>query len=66
MVAEARDIGADRIGGLDDHLAPARLDRLAVDFDVYDVIAHRQAASPGAASTMLRPLLRTMYSNSWR
>ena len=65
VVAEARYVRTDVIRYLDDHLPGTRLDRLAIDFNVYGVVTHsRYAAASGASSTMLRPLLRTMYSNS--
>ena len=66
VIAKPRNIGANIIGHFDDHLTPARFDRLAVNFNVYDVVTHSDyAAASVVLSTMLRPLLRTMYSNSW-
>ena len=65
VIAEPRYVRTDLVGHLDDHLSRAGFDRLAIDFNVYDVVTHsRYAAASGASSTMLRPLLRTMYSNS--
>jgi hypothetical protein len=40
VVAEARDIGALRVGGADEHLALARLDGHAVDLDVDEFVGH--------------------------
>jgi len=40
VVAEPWNVSADFIGHFDDHLAPARLYRLAVDLNIYYVIAH--------------------------
>ena len=37
---EARDIGALRVGGADEHLALARLDGHAVDLDVDEFVSH--------------------------
>jgi len=66
VVTETRDVGPYPIGYFDDHLSSASLDRLAIDLDVDDVVAHdTYAAASVALSTMLRPPLRTMYSNSW-
>ena len=65
VIAEARHVDADIIGHLDDHLALARFNRLAVDFYIYNIVTHSDyAAASVVASTMLRPLLRIMYSNS--
>ena len=64
VVAKPRDVGADRVGDLDNHLALARLDRLAIYFDVYDVVTHRGYAAASRESTILRPRFCTMYSNS--
>ena len=65
VVTETRHVGTDFVGDLDDHLTGTRFNRLAIDLNVYDVVTHsRYAAASGASSTMLRPLLRIMYSNS--
>ncbi len=65
VIAKAGNVAADPIGHLDHHLALARLDRLAVDLDVYRVVAHCiQAAASVVCATMLRPRCSTMYSNS--
>ena len=46
-------------------MASACFDRLAINFDVYDIITHSvYAAASVGSSTMLRPLFRTIYSNS--
>ena len=42
VVAESRHVGADRVGHLDEHLAWSRFDRLAVDFNVDDVVSHKR------------------------
>ena len=53
MVTEARNIGADLIGHLHNHLAFAGFDRFAVDFYVDNITAH--AAASEDSWTMLRP-----------
>ena len=53
VVAEARNVGAVRVGDADDHLALGRLDRDAVDLDVDELDAH--AAACPSAVTRLRP-----------
>ncbi len=64
VIAEAWNVNSCCIGQLHDHLALARLQRPAVDFDVDDVVAHATACA--GPSTTLLPPCSTMYSNSWR
>src|SRR5205807_10589539 len=46
VVAEARHIGAVRLGDADEHLALARLHRHAVDLDIDQVIRHAHVRAP--------------------
>src|SRR4029079_108936 len=78
VVAEARHVRVLRVRDVDDHLALLALADLAVDLDVDDVGRRRgrrrgRGLVGGCAhaaflvtSTMLRPPLSIMYSNSWR
>jgi hypothetical protein len=43
VVAESRNVRAYPIGHLHDHLTRARLDRLAVNFNIYDVVSHGES-----------------------
>jgi hypothetical protein len=47
-VAEARDVDAGGVGGLDDRLAGLGLDRLAVDLEADGLVAHLFSSSSQA------------------
>src|SRR5690606_41597241 len=65
VIAEVRDVRADGVGHLYDHLPFFRGERFAVDLEIQHVVRHATASAIWP-STMLRPPCSTMYSNSCR